>query len=77
MPAEGFYPRPRLALPMRASGRCPKCGSTSVRLCPSVRAGGGPLSVGDFAADAFTLVSQFDAFVCMNCGFTELYLKPR
>ena len=67
----------RFASRMRESGRCPKCDSASVHRFPSVRAGGGPLSVGEFAADMLTVFSQFDAFVCMNCGFTELYLKPR
>jgi predicted nucleic-acid-binding Zn-ribbon protein len=60
---------------VKLTGRCPKCGSTSIEYCPSVRAGGGPLSVGKVAADAFTVFSQFDAYVCLQCGYTEFYRK--
>ncbi len=60
---------------MRLSGRCPKCGTTDVRAYGSVRAGGGPLSVGDVLADAFTVVSQFSAYVCQECGYTEFYRR--
>ncbi len=62
---------------MRSSGECPKCHGNRIRVFPSVRAGGGPLSVGTFAADAFTVFSQFDAHACITCGFTEFYLKAR
>ena len=60
---------------MKFGRPCPKCGGTGIERFESVRSGGGPLSVGYFAADAFTVFSQFEAFVCQNCGFTELYRK--
>ena len=60
---------------VRASERCPKCESPAVRAYGSVRAGGGPLSVGDVFADAFTVVSQFTAYVCQDCGYTEFYRR--
>jgi predicted nucleic-acid-binding Zn-ribbon protein len=47
----------------------------AVRGYASVRAGGGPLSVGDVLADAFTVVSQFSAYVCEKCGYTEFYRR--
>ena len=60
---------------MRAAGACPKCQGQDIREFTSVRAGGGPLSVGNFAADAFTMISQFTAYVCQGCGYTEFYRK--
>lgn len=60
---------------MRASGRCPKGQSAAIRAYGSVRSGGGPLSVGDVFADALTVVSQFSAYVCQECGYTEFYRK--
>ena len=61
---------------MQTTGRCPKCGSGQVTRFASVRAGGGPLSVGQIAADLATVFSQFDAYACEACGYTEFYLKP-
>ncbi len=60
---------------MKSGRPCPKCGGNAIERYESVRSGGGPLSVGHFAADAFTMLSQFEAFVCENCGFTEFYRK--
>ncbi len=60
---------------VKFTGRCPKCQGDAIEYCPSVRAGGGPLSVGQIAADAFRMVSMFDAFVCKRCGHTEFYVK--
>ncbi len=63
------------AADMGATGRCPKGQSAAIRACASVRAGGGPLSVDDVFADAFTVVSQFSAYLCPECGHTEFYRK--
>ncbi|HWM50414.1 MAG TPA: hypothetical protein VNO76_03595 [Thermoplasmata archaeon] len=60
---------------MKSGHPGPKCGATAIERFESVRAGGGPLSVGHIAADAFTMFSQFDAFVCDTCGYTEFYRK--
>ena len=60
---------------MKFGHPCPKCGGTAIEHFESVRSGGGPLSVGHIAADAFTMFSQFDAFLCQNCGYTEFYRK--
>jgi predicted nucleic-acid-binding Zn-ribbon protein len=60
---------------MKSGHPCPKCGATAIERFESVRPGGGPLSVGYIAADAFTMFSQFDAYVCQNCGYTEFYRK--
>ena len=60
---------------MKFGHPCPKCGGTAIERFESVRSGGGPLSVGHIAADAFTMFSQFDAFVCQNFGYTEFYRK--
>jgi predicted nucleic-acid-binding Zn-ribbon protein len=60
---------------MKSGHPCPKCGATGIERFESVRAGGGPLSVGHIAVDAFTMFSQFDAYVCQNCGYTEFYRK--
>ena len=62
---------------MKALGECPKCRSRDVRAFPSVRAGDGPLAVGDVYAGAFSVFSQFDAYVCLACGYTEFYRKMR
>lgn len=56
---------------------CPKCRSREIRLYPSVRAGDGPLAVGDVYAGAFAVFSQFEAYQCLTCGYTELYRKMR
>ena len=37
--------------------------------------GRGSLSVADVFADALTVVSQFSAYVCQECGYTEFYRK--
>ena len=58
---------------MRWGRPCPKCQGTAIDRFESVRAGGGPLAVGHIMADAFTMFSQFEAYVCRNCGFTEFY----
>lgn len=77
----GCSPEELLSVPspyaafMRATGRCPKCQSAVIRAYASLRAGGGPLSVGDVFADAFTVVSQFSAYVYEECGYTEFYRK--
>jgi len=60
---------------MKSGRPCPKCGGTAIELFESVRAGGGPLAVGHVSAGAFAMFSQFEAFVCGNCGFTELDRK--
>jgi predicted nucleic-acid-binding Zn-ribbon protein len=60
---------------MKSGHPCPKCGGTAIERFESVRSGGGPLSVGHIAADAFTMFSQFDAFVCDTRGCTEFYRK--
>ena len=61
---------------VKRTGRGAKCGGTNVRAYASVRAGDGPLAVGDFMAGAFAVFSQFDAYACAACGYTEFYLKP-
>lgn len=60
---------------MKFGHSCPKCGGKGIEQFESVRPGGGPLSVGHVAADAFTVFSQFDLFVCRNGGYTEFYRK--
>ncbi len=60
---------------MKATGQCPKCRATNVRMYPSVRAGDGPLAFGDVYAGAFSVFSQFDAYLCHSCGSTEFYRK--
>ena len=60
---------------VQATGRCPKCQSTEIGRYPSVRAGDGPLAVGDVYAGAFAVFSQFDAYQCLSCGYTEFYRK--
>lgn len=60
---------------MKFTGRFPKRQGIDIRMFPNVRSGGGPLSVGDFVADAFTQFSQFDAYMCLRSGFTELSRK--
>jgi predicted nucleic-acid-binding Zn-ribbon protein len=60
---------------MKSGRPCPKCGATAIELFESVRAGGGPLAVGHVSAGAFAMFSQFEAFVCRNCGYTEFYRK--
>jgi predicted nucleic-acid-binding Zn-ribbon protein len=60
---------------MKSGHPCPKCSGAAIERFESVRSGGGLLSVGHVAADAFTMFSQFDAFVCDTCGSTEFYRK--
>ena len=60
---------------MKSGRPCPKCGATAIELFESVRAGGGPLAVGHVSAGAFAMFSQFEAFVCRNCGYTEFYRR--
>ena len=60
---------------MKSGHPCPKCGSTGIERFESVRAGDGPLAVGHMLAGAFAVFSQFEAFACRNCGFTEFYRK--
>jgi len=60
---------------MKFGRPCPKCGANAIERYESVRSGGGPLSVGRFAADALTVFSQFEAFACQSCGYTEFYRK--
>ena len=62
---------------MKFGHPCPKCGGTAIERFESVRSGGGPLSVRHVAADMFTVFSQFEAFVCQNCGYTEFYRTVR
>jgi len=59
---------------MKLGRPCPKCGSTGIERFESVRAGE-PLAVGHVYAGVWAVFSQFEAFVCQNCGFTELYRK--
>jgi len=60
---------------MKSGRPCQKCGGTAIERFESVRAGGGPLAVGHISAGAFTWFSQFEAFVCGTCGYTEFYRK--
>jgi predicted nucleic-acid-binding Zn-ribbon protein len=60
---------------MKFGRPCPKCGGTAIELFESVRAGGGPLAVDHVLAGTFSMFSQFEAFVCGNCGYTEFYRK--
>lgn len=60
---------------MKFSHPCPKCGGSSIEHYESVRGGNGPLAVGHMLAGALSVFSQFEAFVCQNCGYTEFYRK--
>ena len=60
---------------MKSGHPCPKCGNSAIERFESVRGGDGPLAVGHFLAGAFSVFSQFEAFVCKNCGYTEFYRK--
>ncbi len=60
---------------MKSGHPCPKCGSSAIERFESVRGGDGPLAVGHILAGAFSVFSQFEAFVCKNCGYTEFYRK--
>ena len=60
---------------MKSSHPCPKCGNSAIERFESVRGGDGPLAVGHILAGAFSVFSQFEAFVCKNCGYTEFYRK--
>jgi len=53
----------------------PEMRGTGIERFESVRAGDGPLAVGHVLAGAFAVFSQFEAFACHNCGFTEIYRK--
>jgi predicted nucleic-acid-binding Zn-ribbon protein len=59
---------------MKFGRPCPKCASTTIERFESVRADG-PLAVGHILAGVFAVFSQFEAFVCHSCGFTEFYRK--
>jgi len=60
---------------MKSGHPCPKCGNSAIERFESVRGGDGPLAVGHILAGAFSVFSQFEAFVCKNCGYTEFYRK--
>lgn len=60
---------------MKLGRPCPKCGGTGIERFESVRAGDGPLAVGHVLAGAFAVFSQFEAFVCQTCGYTEFYRR--
>ncbi len=77
MPAQGLSRCETAPEVMKFGRPCVKCGSPQIMGFRSVRAGGGPLAVGQILADAFTYVSQFEAYVCQNCGYTELYRTIR
>ena len=60
---------------MKFGRPCPKCGGAAIERFESVRSGGGPLAVGHISAGAFSVFSQFEAYVCQSCGYTEFYRK--
>jgi hypothetical protein len=60
---------------MKATGQCPKCTSKEIRMYPSVRAGDGPLTVGDVYAGAVSVFSQYDAHVRLSRGYVEFCRK--
>ncbi len=62
---------------MKLGRPCWKCGCPQIVRFESVRSGGEPLSVGHLAADMLTVFSQFEAYVCQNCGYTEFYRTVR
>lgn len=64
-----------MGVPMKFGEPCPNCAGTASEHFESIRSEGGPVSVGHFAADTFTVFSQFEAFVCQKCGYTEFYRK--
>jgi predicted nucleic-acid-binding Zn-ribbon protein len=59
---------------MKSGHPTPKMRSTGIERFESVRAGDG-LAVGHVLAGAFAAFSQFEAFACRTCGFTEFYRK--
>ncbi|MCD4739972.1 zinc ribbon domain-containing protein [archaeon] len=65
---------------MKSSGKCPKCGSIELVPTPKLVTGGG-LTGGEglgASVDLFGNVSrQFEAIVCMQCGYTEMYLPKK
>mgnify|MGYP006282291907 CR=1 FL=1 len=65
---------------MKKSGKCPKCGSKNISREPKLLTGGG-LSGREglgIHPDIFgNVVRHFEAFICGDCGFTEIYMPEK
>lgn len=55
------------------TGRCPKCGSTDVRVGHGIR---GPYGIGSIPLSWFSSI-KVDRYVCMYCGYVETYVADQ
>jgi predicted nucleic-acid-binding Zn-ribbon protein len=65
---------------MKKSGKCPKCGSKEIEHFDKIKTGGG-FGGGEALGVGGGLIAgsnkHLEAFICKNCGFTELYLPKK
>ena len=64
---------------MKASKKCPKCGTTDIYYSPQIMDRGDgneamPLAIGRSDAILAREYGQFEVYACKGCGLAELYV---
>jgi len=65
---------------MKKSGKCPKCKSSDIQHLQKLVTGGG-LSGGEALGMSIDILGRtakrFEAYLCNNCGYVEIYLPDK